>query len=109
MLNFSGLCRINKERKALTGQRAGAFSSDEVSSYEAEYQRLIAEGREENKTTKHRYAKKDEITLLNRMEKYSHNHLLFVHDFAVPFDDNMSERDLCKAKNRRSFSDMLLL
>lgn len=38
------------------------------------------------------------------MEKYRHNHLLFLHDFAVPFDDNMSERDLRKAKNRQKMA-----
>ena len=45
----------------------------------AERKKLI---REENKRTSHRYAEKDERTLLNRMEKYSHNHLLFLHDFS---------------------------
>lgn len=37
--------------------------------------------------------------MLNRLEKYMHNHLLFLHDFRVPLDDNMSERDLIKVKN----------
>lgn len=41
---------------------------------------------------------------MNRMEKYSHNHLLFLYDFKVPFDDNLSERDLRKAKNRQKMS-----
>ena len=38
------------------------------------------------------------------MEKYSHNHLLFLHNFSVPFDDNISERDLRKAKNRQKMA-----
>ena len=41
---------------------------------------------------------------LNRLEKYKENHLLFAEDFRVPFDDNMSERDLRKAKNRQKMS-----
>ena len=41
---------------------------------------------------------------MNRMEKYSENHLLFLHRFDVPFDDNMSERDLRKAKNRQKMT-----
>ncbi len=32
------------------------------------------------------------------------NHLLILHDFSVPFDDNMSERDLRKAKNRQKMA-----
>lgn len=38
---------------------------------------------------------------MNRMEKYKHNHLLFLYDFSVHFDDNISERDLRKAKTDR--------
>lgn len=34
------------------------------------------------------------------MEKYSHNHLLFLHDFDVPFKNNISEWDLRKVKSR---------
>lgn len=65
---------------------------------------LISQGRCENKETKHKYAKSDEKTLLNRMEKYKKNHLLFLHNFDVWFDDNISERDLRKAKNHQKMS-----
>ncbi len=75
-----------------------------ISEYEEKYRELIARGREENKKTKHKYARDDEKKLLNRMEKYMENHLLFLHDFEVPFDDNMSERDLRKAKNRQKIA-----
>lgn len=60
--------------------------------------------KEENKKTTHRYAKQEEKTLINRLEKYSHNHLMFLHDFSVPFDNNISEKDLRKAKNRQKMS-----
>ena len=51
-----------------------------------------------------RYAKKEEKTLLNRLEKYRRNHLLFLHNFEVLFDDNISERDLRKVKNRQKMA-----
>jgi len=101
---ISLLCEMNRARKELMQQGKRSFSEDIISAYENQYQELIAKGREENKTTAHKYAKTDENTLLNRMEKYSHNHLLFLHDFAVPFDDNLSERDLRKAKNREKMA-----
>lgn len=58
----------------------------------------------ERKKTKYKYAKQDEAALINRMEKYSHNHLLFLHDFEVPFENNISERDLRKVKNRQKMA-----
>lgn len=39
------------------------------------------------------------------LEKYRHNHLLFLTDFRVPFDNNMSERDLRKVKNRQKMAE----
>ncbi|MFA9424596.1 MAG: transposase, partial [Sedimentibacter sp.] len=88
------LCDMNKTRKEQIKQGLLSFSKETIVDYEQKYQDLIADGRKENKETAHKYAKKDELTLLNRMEKYSHNHLLFLHDFHVFFDDNISERDL---------------
>lgn len=66
---------------------------------------LIQKGCEENKNTHHKYAKNEEKALLKRMEKYRENHLLFLHDFTVPFDNNMSERDLRKAKKWQEGSE----
>ena len=98
------LCGMNKKRKELLEEGAHSFTDEIVAEYEKNYFTLLEKGREENKKTRHKYAKQDEQTLLNRMEKYSHNHLLFLHDFSVPFDDNISERDLRKAKNRQKMA-----
>ena len=102
---MSGLLnRMNRERKSLQKEGKSAFGEEAITAYEREYAELIRKGREENRKTLHRYAKKDENTLLNRMEKYQENHLLFLHNFSVPFDNNMSERDLRKAKNRQKMA-----
>ena len=98
------LCEMNQARKAAIVEGASCFETSVVAGYEKEYDSLIASGRGENKRTKHRYAKKEEKALLNRMERYKWNHLLFLHDFRVPFDNNMSERDLRKAKNRQKMA-----
>lgn len=98
------LCEMNRKRKEFIVQGIRSFPAEMIKSYEEGYFALLQKGQSENRSTTHKYAKQDEKTLLNRMEKYSHNHLLFLHDFSVPFDDNISERDLRKAKNRQKMS-----
>lgn len=80
------------------------FPEGTVSAYEKEYDDIIAQGYRENRGTRYQYAKSDEKRLLNRLAKYETNHLLFLHDFRIPFDDNMSERDFRKAKNRQKMA-----
>jgi len=41
---------------------------------------------------------------LNRLKKYRDNHLLFAADFAVLFDNNLSERDLRLLKTKTKVS-----
>lgn len=98
------LCEMNKARKELMEQGSTGFPEEKLEGYEQKYQSLLIKGRTENKKTSSRYARTEEKALLNRLEKYSRNHLLFLHDFSVPFENNMSERDLRKAKNRQKMA-----
>ncbi|MFV0342043.1 MAG: transposase, partial [Anaerocolumna sp.] len=98
------LCEMNKATKELINQGITTFPKEIIADYEQNYHNLIVDGRKENKETPHKYAKQEELTLLNRLDKYSHNHLLFLHNFDVFFDDNISERDLRKAKNRQKMA-----
>lgn len=65
---------------------------------------LITMGREQNGKTKGRNAKKEEKTLLNRLEKYKGNHLLFLYDFEVHYSNNMPEKDLRICKYRQKMA-----
>lgn len=98
------LCEMNKCRKEFMAQGYEAMPAERITNYEKKYFSILKQGRGENKNTIHKYAKQEETALLGRMEKYSRNHLLFLHDFSVPFDDNISERDLRKAKNRQKMA-----
>lgn len=69
-----------------------------------EYNEILEAGRCENKTLKFELAKEDEIKLLNRLEKFKDNHLLFATRKDVDFTNNLSERDLRKCKNRQKMS-----
>lgn len=97
------LCEMNNLRNERISE-GKVFTEKEIEVYEFRYDDIIEKGRLQNKTTKNKYAKSDEKTLLNRLEKYKANHLLFLHDFSVPFGNNISERDLRKSKNRQKIS-----
>ena len=75
------------------------FTSMKLERYSSRYDQILAVGREQNRQTRGRNAKKEEKTLLNRLEKYKENHLLFLHDFQVHYSNNMSEKDLRICKN----------
>lgn len=80
------------------------FDLSEIEAYEKKYDKIIKRGYKENKKTASQYAREEEFTLLNRLAKYKENHLLFIHDSRVTFDNNMSERDLRKCKNRQKMA-----
>ena len=98
------LSQMNEARKKLMAEGKDCFSDAEIVAYKSEYFRLLALGCQQNQSSKPKWARDDERKLLNRMEKYSENHLLFLHRFDVPFDNNMSERDLRKCKSRQKMS-----
>lgn len=95
---------MNKARREQRATGAAAFTEEALEKYASRYDAIIADGREQNKKTRGRIAKKEEKALLNRLEKYKGNHLLFLYDFKVPFSNNMSEKDLRICKNRQKMS-----
>ena len=95
---------MNRERKKQKEEGKSCFSEEKRQEYEKRYAACLEKGIEENHCTKHKYAKREEKTLLAHLEKYRENHLLFLKRFEVPFDNNMSERDLRKVKNRQKMA-----
>ena len=90
-----------RKRRITDGQ---PFTEEEITALGAQYMAILRQGWAENEATKPKWAKKGEASLLRRLEKYRDSHLLFLQRFDVPFDNNMSERDLRKVKNRQKMS-----
>ena len=80
------------------------ISNEKLEKYSQRYDEILELGIEENKSLKSKYHKKEEKRLLNRLKKYKNNHLLFIYDFSVPFDNNLSERDLRHVKSKIKIS-----
>jgi len=94
-----------KRSKALAIQfGAEGFEQADLDGYRKRYDEIVNTGFEVSENTKSRFYQKEEKKLLNRLRKYRNNHLLFAENFAVPFDNNLSERDLRMVKTKQKVS-----
>lgn len=88
---------------------ASALEAEELAAWEARYDALLAQGRSANPVlpstrTKGRPKHTRAQNLLERLHRHRRAVLAFVHDFAVPFDNNLAERDLRMAKVQQKIS-----
>lgn len=67
-----------------------------------EYYKILESARQENKKIKSSYYKNKSNKLYRRLKKYKKNHLYFIKDFDVPFDNNLSKKIF---KNKTKISD----
>ena len=80
------------------------FDSEQLAGYSRRYDEIIASGFAQSKNTRSKFYRDEERRLLRRLRKYKANHLLFVRDFSVPSDNNLSERDLRVLKTKMKVS-----
>ena len=97
--------RMNNTRKIAKEYGITRFEKEKEKEYEEEYDKILELAKEENKIIKSSYYKKQKAKpLYNRLVKHKKNHLYFIEDFEVPFDNNLSERDLRIFKNKTKIS-----
>lgn len=96
------LLEIKAEKEKLKSKNINEFSKEKLNEYSRRYDMILEKGqkehKEDEKVQNSKYLKDQERPLLNRLKKYKKNHLLYAYDFKVPFDNNMSERDLRSIK-----------
>ena len=104
-LMYDLIFRMNNTRKIAMSYGLDKFDREKINEYETEYDNILKLAKEENKNIHSSYYKtKKAIPLYNRLKKYKKNHLYFIKDFSVPFDDNLSEQDLRIFKNKTKIS-----
>ena len=102
------LIQINKEKKELIEKKINSFTEAKINKIEKEYDEIIKLGYEENDKVKLEFIinKNDELNLIERLEKFKENHLLFVKDFSVDFTNNTAEKGLRLVKRKVAVSFM---
>lgn len=98
------LFNTNQERKKLINQKINSFSNHQINDIKKEYDYLIKIAKKENKNIASKFYKDKAMKLTRRCEKYKENHLAYACNFNIPFDNNLSERDLRIIKTKTKIS-----
>lgn len=97
---------IKEEIKNEMEKGNNSLRTESILKYEDEYSRIIKEGELEFKrdTNPHKDYNGEDMKLLRRLKKHKDNHLIFMYDFRIPFDNNLAERDLRMIKAKKKIS-----
>jgi transposase-like protein len=102
------LIEANSAKKTTILNGRQSFSEEEIAEYEGKYLDLLNNWKgkyfADIKSSKDAKYHNDERCLLERMIEYKDEHLRFIKDFSVPFDNNMAERSLRMIKAKCKIS-----
>jgi len=92
---------IVKEHKA---RGIPALDDTALAEYHARYDEILEQGRLEFFQGGKKDYNSEDMKLLRRLKEYKREHLRFLSDFQVPFDNNLAERDLRMIKSKTKVS-----
>jgi hypothetical protein len=98
------LLEMLEKRNAAMGTGQTALEPKQVAAFEAAYDRVIREGWRENPRRKGKRRRSKAANLLQRLDEHRGEVLRFLHDFAVPFTNNVVEGDLRMTKLHEKIS-----
>lgn len=102
------LTNTNSRKKKLINKGILSFTEAELKEISDTYDNIIEKGYSENNKVDLTYIKDkvDELNLIERLDTFKENHLLFAYDFSVEFTNNASERGLRQVKRKLAVSFM---
>ena len=102
------LTELNNEKKNAISNKITKFTDEKINEIFKKYEQIIELGYKENNSVDLTYIlnKNDELNLIERLDKYKKNHLMFITDFSVDFTNNTSEKGLRQVKRKIAVSFM---
>lgn len=78
----------------------GCFNDEYINNFDDQFNNILFEAIEENLSKPKTHYDQKERALVNRILDYKSNYFLWMHDFSLPIDDNLSERALRGIKSK---------
>lgn len=102
------LIDTNNRKQINIKNKINSFTQLELEEISNSYDDIIKKGYLENEKVDLTYIKdkSDEKNLIERLETFKENHLLFAYDYSVEFTNNTSERGLRQVKRKLAVSFM---
>lgn len=98
------ITKMNHKRKWLLKKGEEEFSQEELNKFEDKFEKIMIEAHKQNEDETQKYYVDKEATLILRILDYKNEYFLWVYDFEVPFENNLSERGLRGAKSKQKAS-----
>lgn len=98
------ITKMNQKRKWLIKKGKEEFTQEELNKFEDKFEKIMLEANKQNEEEKQKYYVDKEATLILRILDYKNEYFLWIHDFEVPFENNLSERGLRGAKSKQKAS-----
>ena len=94
------LLTMNRARKDLIQAGGRSFDPEVLAGYRMTYDAILDEADSEYALHPPTKYYKNGFSLARRLRRFKANHLLFLEDFLLPFDNNLAERSLRLAKGK---------
>ncbi len=99
---------MNETKKQALKENCTKFEESIIEDFSNRYSNILKSWRKDlnKRMTKIKETKMftEELNLLNRLEEYKENHLMFIKNFDVPFDNNPAEKSLRIIKTKTKVS-----
>lgn len=88
------------DQKDYISKNLDSFTAEYLNNFDEQYEDILYNAIEENQTKSKTHYDSEEKALINRILEYKDNYFIWMYDFSLPTNDNLSERALRGVKSK---------